>query len=323
MLLHKKTCAVILLAEMNSVKERNATMPKFKTSILLPLLTTGICSAKAGLLPIGFRLVLGEKFYSDSIATQNAKNNGLTAKDSELLLQISSDHNKLLLLSLVFTIFASLLVYFLIKSRHKRERFLEGYITETRIAKKVHDEIANELYGTISYLASDNNIPPNEKEKLLSRLDSIYLMTKNISRETNDINTGYDFPEHLKMMLTSYSGTAVNIILKGFADVNWNDVDSLKKIATYRSLQELMVNMKKHSQASLVVIDFTVNGKKIVIKYTDNGTGASKEQLFTKNGLLNVENRITAVNGNLEVTTGIGKGFHITLTYPAYTTTYV
>lgn len=298
-------------------------MLKTKTTILLSLLTTGICSAKAGILPIGFRLVLGEKFYSDSIASQKAKNNALTAQDSELLLQISSDNNKLLLLSLIFTIFSSLLVYFLIKSRHKRERFLEGYITETRIAKKVHDEIANEIYGTISYLSADTDIPEQEREKLLSRLDSIYLMTKNISRETNDIDTGYDFPEHLKMMLTSYSGTAVNVILKGLADVKWDAVDSLKKIATYRSLQELMVNMRKHSQASLVVIDFTVDRKKLEIKYTDNGIGANEEQLFSRNGLLNIENRIASVDGTIAVTTGTGKGFHITLTYPAYTTPYV
>ncbi len=298
-------------------------MPRIKTPLLLLLFTAGICSAKAGILPIGFRLVLAGKLYSDSIAAQEAKSNGLTARDSELLLQISSDHNKLLLISLVFTIFASVLVYFLIQSKHKRERFLAGYLTETRIAKKVHDEIANELYGTISDLASDSRIAPLEKEKLLSRLDSIYIMTKNISRETNDIDTGYDFPEHLKMMLTSYCGSTVNVILKGLTEVHWDAVDPLKKIATYRALQELMVNMKKHSRASLVVIDFTINRKKLEIKYSDNGIGATEEQLFNRNGLLNVETRIAAVDGNIAVATGNGKGFHITLTYPAYSTSYV
>lgn len=241
------------------------------------------------------------------------------AEDRALLLQISSDHNKLLLLSLIFTIFSSLMVYYLIRSRHKKERFMESYSTETRIAKKVHDEIANEIYGTINELASEDDIAIVNKEKLLSRLDSIYLMTKNISRETNNIETGYEYPQHLRMMLNSYSGYNVNVIIKGIADINWDAIDAIKKIATYRSLQELMVNMKKHSQASLVVIDFTIENKKVVINYTDNGVGATKEKLLAKNGLTNVESRIASVDGTTHFDTDINTGFQITLTYPLYT----
>ena len=233
------------------------------------------------------------------------------------MMQISSDHNKLLLLCLVFTIFSSLLVYYLIKLRHKRERLMERYITETRIAKKVHDEIANEIYATINYLAANNDIQPEKKEKIIAKLDDIYLMTKNISRETNNIETGYQYPEHLKMMLSSYSGNSVNTIVKGISDIEWHTIDAIKKIATYRSLQELMVNMKKHSQATLVVIDFAITGKKIKISYTDNGRGASEERMQQKNGLLNVEDRIKAIDGSVDIDTATGKGFHITLTYPA------
>jgi len=245
------------------------------------------------------------------------------AKEKELLLQISSDHNKLLLVSLVFTIFSSLAVYFLIKLRHKRERIMESYITETRIAKKVHDEIANEIYGTINYLAANDEISTAGKEELLSRLDDIYLMTKNISRETNNIDTGYQYPEHLKMMLNSFTSNAVNIIIKGITDINWDTIDGLKKIATYRSLQELMVNMKKHSQASLVIVDFIATNKKLKISYTDNGRGAHKEELLSKNGLLNIEDRITSIDGNVYLDTKPGKGFHITLTYPTPLMPYV
>jgi signal transduction histidine kinase len=238
------------------------------------------------------------------------------ADDRDLRLQISSDHNKLLLVCLVFTIFSSLFVYFLILQRHKRERLMESYITETRIAKKVHDEIANEIYGTINYLATNDSIPAANKEQLISRLDDIYLMTKNISRETNNIDTGYQYPEHLKIMLSSYSDNSVNIIIKGINDINWNAIDAIKKIAGYRSLQEIMVNMKKHSQATLVIVDFSMSSKKIKISYTDNGRGASQSELLQKNGIVNIEDRMAAVEGSLNLETNPGKGFHITLTYP-------
>jgi len=121
------------------------------------------------------------------------------------------------------------------------------------------------------------------------------------------------------MMLNAYSGYTVNVIIKGIADINWDSIDAIKKIATYRSLQELMVNMKKHSQASLVVVDFTIDNKKIVIHYTDNGVGATQEKLLTKNGLQNIESRMASIDGTVQFDTDSGKGFHITLTYPLYT----
>lgn len=240
--------------------------------------------------------------------------------DRALLLKISSDHNKLLLISLVFTIFCSVALYYFIRLRHKKERFMEVYSTETRIAKKVHDEIANEIYGTINYLTSDDALPGKSKEKLISQLDNIYLLTKNISRETNNVDTSGLYPEYLKLMLTAYTTSNVNVIIKGISDIDWESLDEIKKIATYRSLQELMVNMKKHSNASLVLIDFSIANKKIEIRYSDNGCGAEKEQLFLKNGLLNVENRMVSIDGSVIFDNNTNKGFHITLTYPANTT---
>lgn len=240
--------------------------------------------------------------------------------DRALLLQISSDHNKLLLTSLIFTIFCSVILYYFIRSRHKKERFMEVYSTETRIAKKVHDEIANEIYGTINYLTSDDALPGKSKEKLISQLDNIYLLTKNISRETNNVDTSGLYPEYLKLMLTAYTTSNVNVIIKGISDIDWESLDEIKKIATYRSLQELMVNMKKHSNATLVLIDFSMVNKKIEIRYSDNGCGAEKDKLFLKNGLLNVENRMVSIDGSIIFDNNTNKGFHITLTYPANST---
>jgi signal transduction histidine kinase len=264
-----------------------------------------------------------ERAPSYAEKTDDTAGKTLSPEEKNLLIQISSDHNKLLLACLVITIFSSLLVYNLIQAKHKRERLMEGYITETRIAKKVHDEIANEIYGTLNYIASEKDITDKTREHLLAKLDDIYLLTRNISRETNNIDTGYDFPEHLKMMLTAYSGNTINIIIKGISDIDWNAVDPLKKIATYRSLQELMVNMKKHSGASLVVIDFLLKAKKIEITYTDNGKGTTEEQLLSKNGLLNIENRMISIDGRSHFDTTSGKGFHAILTYPSYSPTYV
>ena len=239
--------------------------------------------------------------------------------EAALLLQISSDNNKLLLVVLILTILFSGTIYYTTSLKHKKERLMEGYAVETRLAKKLHDEIANQIYGTMNFISTDYTMPLESKEKLIAQLDNFYKTTRDISRETNSIDTGNLYPEHLRSMLTSYTTSDINIITKGIDVIDWGSVNQTKKIATYRSLQELMVNMKKHSNASVVLIDFITRGKKIEIRYSDNGNGCTKGKMVLKNGLLNVEDRMNSISGNMIFDDNSNKGFHLILTYPQYT----
>lgn len=262
----------------------------------------------------------------ETIPTQNNKlNTALKLPPSSrlnteatVLLQISNDNNKLLLAALAFTIVFSGVLFYTAGLKHKKERFMEGYAVETRLSKKLHDEIANEIYGTIHFINTDDTMPDKSKEKLLTQLENIYKITRNISKETNTIDTGILYTEYLKSMLSSYTTDNVNIITKGINNIDWKNVHHVKKIATYRCLQELMINMKKHSNATLVLIHFISKAKKIEIHYSDNGVGIAKEKFVSKNGLLNVENRIKSINGNILFDDNSSTGFHLILTYPQY-----
>lgn len=235
-----------------------------------------------------------------------------------LLLQESKYKNKLLLISLIFSFLSSVLLYFLIRSKHRREKLLESYATETRISKKVHDEIANEIYNTLNYTSTHDIHTAEKKDKVISSLNKIYSLTRNISRESSSIDIGPLFPMQLKSMLAEYRTDNVNIIIKGLGTIDWKEINDTKKIATYRCLQELMVNMKKHSDASLVIIDFKTENNKLLIKYSDNGVGIKKNKIILKNGLQNVENRMESLNGSVTFDLTPRKGFHLTLNYPVY-----
>ncbi|MNF04794.1 Sensor histidine kinase ComP [compost metagenome] len=76
-----------------------------------------------------------------------------------------------------------------------------------------------------------------------------------------------------------------------------------------------MVNMKKHSKASLVVIKFESDPKSILIHYTDNGIGCEKEKI-SKNGLQNMEHRIQTVKGTIEFETEPDNGFKARIAIP-------
>ncbi|MNF82628.1 Sensor histidine kinase ComP [compost metagenome] len=131
---------------------------------------------------------------------------------------------------------------------------------------------------------------------------------RGISKENNRIETGVDFTNSIKEMLLAYDTNERNIIVNNLEDINWEIIDETKKITISRILQELMVNMKKHSKASLVLIKFENDHKSILIHYTDNGIGCEKTKMI-KNGLLNMESRIEAVKGTFDFDTEPDKGF--------------
>ena len=107
-------------------------------------------------------------------------------------------------------------------------------------------------------------------------------------------------------MFLNYQTPILRIITKNTSTIDWTKVPALKKNTIYRVTQELMTNMKKHSQANLVLWDFNKKGKKIIITYTDNGKGT---KLKKKNGLLNTESRIKAMKGNITFESNVNQGF--------------
>jgi signal transduction histidine kinase len=73
------------------------------------------------------------------------------------------------------------------------------------------------------------------------------------------METGPLFITDLKEMMTGFNTQEVNVITNGMDSINWMVLDDNKKIIIYRVIQELLVNMKKHSQCSLVVLTFKIN----------------------------------------------------------------
>jgi signal transduction histidine kinase len=197
--------------------------------------------------------------------------------------------------------------YFIFRIKHKKGKLEEIYKTETRISRKVHDEVANDIYHVMTQLQSNTDI----NEYVLDELESIYNKTRDISKENSAINMDAHFKELLSDLLISYKNNAVNVITKNISKVNWDKVSNEKKTAIYRTLQELMTNMKKHSNATFVVLVFNQKNNKISINFKDNGIGCN---LKKNTGLQNVENRILIANGTITFDTEINKGFNAKIT---------
>ncbi|SNR15990.1 tetratricopeptide repeat-containing sensor histidine kinase [Tenacibaculum jejuense] len=199
----------------------------------------------------------------------------------------------------------TLIAYFFYKrQKTKKEKIIEVYKTETRLAKKIHDELANDVYLAMNKIQSNTTI---ESTDLLADLDKIYKQTRDISHENSPVITGEKFQEFLQQLFIDFTTDTCKIINKGLSEINVNSLTKEKQIVLYRVVQELLVNMKKHSKANLVVITFDREKDKIKVRYKDNGVGV--QLIANKNGLNNMETRIKSIGGTITFDSEKQKGF--------------
>lgn len=200
-------------------------------------------------------------------------------------------------------VFILLFYLFYKNQKTKKEKIIEVYNTETRLAKKIHDVLANDLYLVMNKVQKETNTNP----ALLQDLEKIYDLTRNISHENSPVLTGEKFELFLKQLLIEFSTNDTKVINKGLTNINVNSLEKEKQIILYRVLQELLVNMQKHSKAKLVVIKFTELHNVIYVNYKDNGVGTSLKVI--KSGLQNMETRMKSIKGFINFESEEGKGF--------------
>jgi len=268
---------------------------------------------------------------SDSLQTaRNAAKNqfALIRYDAEknkaenLRLQKSNAENKLqilkqyifLAITLVVLIGGSVTVVFWYRKRKQRmELEAQNAVQENqlKLSKKVHDVVANGLYRMMSEVENQEQV---DRDLLLDRMEVLYERSRDISYEAPQVEHPR-FHKKMAELLLSFATPHTKVVLVGNDEVFWIKTGMQVKQEIEHILQELMVNMKKHSGARNVVIKFETQGGNRYIYYMDDGVGM-KEDVRYKNGLRNTGNRIKAIQGQLIFDSQTGKGLHIELSFP-------
>ena len=220
--------------------------------------------------------------------------------------------NYVYILLTIITLFTIVFLIYYFQQRKKNIQLQERYNTETRISKKVHDEVGNDIFYLMTQVEKDPVFLEKNGLKLLDGLQSVYSKARDISREYTSIDIGEGFPEELRELLNSFGNKEVKIITKPLAPAFWTAVDEHMKSEIFRIVQELLTNMKKHSQARLAMISFIEAPEKLIIKYSDDGIGVGVK----KPTLKSVENRIDALKGVLTLDEQSAEGFKLSIEIP-------
>lgn len=93
------------------------------------------------------------------------------------------------------------------------------------------------------------------------------------------------------------------------------------EVAVFRSTQEALTNIWKHSKATLATVKLEMTNSNVIVHITDNGKGFDPKKGKGKKGkghygLLGIQERIQLLGGQVEFRSTIGEGTKIIITLP-------
>jgi signal transduction histidine kinase len=182
---------------------------------------------------------------------------------------------------------------------------------QLKTSQKVHDVVANGLYKIMTELEHQ---PVIQKEKLIDKIDVLYEKSRDISYEQPESAAG-GFHQTVANLLMPFGSGTTKVLIVGNNPELWHNINSSIQKQLEPILQELMVNMKKHSHAKNVVVKFQKEGSRLVVSYQDDGVGLAPS-FQPGNGLKNTENRIKAAGGELIFDLAPANGLKIRMSFP-------
>jgi len=194
--------------------------------------------------------------------------------------------------------------------RHMAEHTVAAQEEERqRISRELHDDLGQALTThllAIRNLQADLSLPAESMfERLQSLHDQSYEILVKIRRIARDLRPPVLDALGLKVAMQTYCTeftrrTHLPVIFE--ADTSLPQFPDIYNITLYRILQEALTNIIKHSQASQVWVDLSMEDEMVILTVQDNGIGFSEEETQSNGiGLTGLQERITIAGGTLNI----------------------
>lgn len=193
------------------------------------------------------------------------------------------------------------------------------------ISRQLHDEITQILVGinvNLEALARDAAVNPRVLKQKIARTQRLVETSVNLVHQfARDLRPTSLDDLGLIITLQSYLNdfikrTGIRVHFSTFAGVE--QLNSDRRTALYRIVQEAMVNAAKHSQASRMTVSIRKVEDVVLLDISDNGTSFDVGRVlhnknFKRLGLLGMRERAEMVGGAfaIESVPSIGTTIHV------------
>jgi len=194
-------------------------------------------------------------------------------------------------------------------------------ITEerARVAREIHDTIAQTLTGLVMTAQRANSIAARAPESLgptLALMENLateaLAEARTLVASYTPVNVSGGLPATLAVLADRFSAeTGVTVIVSGEAP----DVDREAEVVLLRCAQEALANVRKHAHARQVrvSIDATDDGAGLTV--TDDGVGIGTQD-GNGYGLAGMAERVRLVGGTVEVGPDVSGGTTVRVALP-------
>lgn len=215
------------------------------------------------------------------------------------------------------------------KAASERERERQNYLAQVfkaqedermRIAQEIHDDSIQRLTAiaiNANLLKENQDMTPALKMGMESIRDMVILASEDLRRITLDLRpTVLDdlgLVSALRWLVDNFKQeNGIDAQIEIIGDNN----QLSKKYSTniFRVVQEALNNVRKHSEASRVIMHVQFNEKSILLKIQDNGKGfivpRKNAELIAKGklGIIGMQQRAKSLNGTTVIQSDLGKG---------------
>lgn len=188
-------------------------------------------------------------------------------------------------------------------------------LEQNRISKELHDSVMNKLYGARMQLGILNNSDVKEiKEKRLIYVDLLQEIEQEIRTISHDLHTEinetqFDYTNLLSNLihLQNEIGTT-SFTLHVAPEIIWDSIDSLIKVTIFRIVQESLLNISKHANASTCHVTILLDDDHLVLEIKDDGIGFDLSATKQGIGLQNIQERGKTISAILEIISKPNKG---------------
>ncbi len=207
--------------------------------------------------------------------------------------------------------------------RRAQEAELASQLERHRIAREIHDGIAQSIYAlglnleTCADLAERDNSPlreqlrrlvPLAKKTLLETRHYIYDLKPLLSGETDLVAMA----ENQVQEFQTVSGIETQLSVEGEP----RELSVAQATGLYRILQESLANALKYAKADSVTVTLIFVDSDVRIEVVDNGAGLDKDGVRRGYGLDNMRERAEELGGSFELRGVAGEGTRVAATLP-------
>lgn len=191
--------------------------------------------------------------------------------------------------------------------------------TLQQISRELHDNFGH----VVSLIKINlNTLQLNDSDKALSKIEDSKLLTRQLMADIKSLSLTLNSDRIIKDGFVKVLQTDVERLGKtGLFNVKFTEqgqfptVDNNKLTILYRMAQEVLNNMAKHSEASLISVDVNTKNNLLTLEIHDNGKGFDLDEKMKNggSGLSNLQKRAALINASLDIQSrpGLGSSFII------------